>query len=144
MFGELYGPFIHHTEVLQEIHHLKEKGYKNKDIILLADTRDDLYFEKKEKVHFETLEERSRFLQTMKRVVGRGKREIEGIIGAEDLFGVTQEEKENYYEQLKKGKIYLFISPEKVRNYDAELNDSSIDSDSVYEGGSFRINTKGL
>jgi len=106
MFGELYGPFNHHTEVLQEIHHLKEKGYKNKDIILLAETSDDLYFEKKEKVHFETLEERSRFLQTMKRVVGRGRRDIEGIIGAEDLFGVTQEEKGNYYEQLKKGKIY--------------------------------------
>ena len=131
MFGELYGPFDHHTEVLQEIHLLKEKGYKNKDIVLLADTKDNLYFEKKERVHFATVEERSRFLQTMKRVVGRRKPVIEGIIGAEDLFGVTQEEKENYYEQLKKGKIYIFISPEKVRNYDAELNDCSMDSDSV-------------
>lgn len=144
MFGELYGPYDNHTEVLREIHSLEDQGYKSRDIQLLADTRDDLYFEKKEKVHFSTLEDRNRFLQTMKRVIGHHKPEIEGIVGPEDMFGLTQEEKENYYEQLRKGKIYLFISPKKIRNFDAHLNDSSWDDDCSYEDAVFRINTKGL
>ena len=142
MFGEIYGPFDNHTEVLREIHDLEDQGYKSKDILLLADTRDDLYFEKKEKVHFATLEDRNRFMQTMRRVVGRRKPEIEGIIGTEDMFGLTEEEKENYYEQLKKGKIYLFIPPKKVHLDD--LNDSSEDVDSIYEDAIYRINTRGL
>ena len=144
MFGELYGPYDNHTEVLREIHSLEDQGYKSKDIQLLADTRDDLYFEKKETVHFSTLEDRNSFLQTMRRVIGHHKPEIEGIVGSEDMFGLTQEEKENYYEQLRKGKIYLFISPKKIQNFDAHLNDSSWDDDSSYEDAVFRINTKGL
>lgn len=144
MFGELYGPYDNHTEVLREIHNLEDQGYKSRDIQLLADTRENLYFEKKEKVHFSTLEDRNRFLQTMRRIVGRHKPEIEGIIGPEDMFGFTQEEKENYYEHLRRGKIYLFISPKKAKGFDANLNDSSWDPDSVYEDTSFRIRTKGL
>ncbi|MGM9926603.1 MAG: general stress protein [Bacillus sp. (in: firmicutes)] len=143
MNAGIFGPYKEHSEVVEQIQKLKEQGYKDTDIIIIADTEERLIEEKKDKLPFETLEEKHTFLQKIKAAVFLKSAKEVDLEGVQQLLDVTDEEAEMYYKQLKEGKIFIFISPEHFLIFD-DLSDEDPYDENFNGIPKVRINTEGL
>ena len=123
MAGMVYGVYNTHEEVLDAIYKLKNKGFKGKDLTVLADDRKRMRLEKKEKVNIYTLQEKeddNAFFQMLQKVLSLGKNEdiIEKLSG----LGLAKDDIDVYLEQIAKGKIVLILDPKKTDDSGGKIN----------------------
>lgn len=137
MNAGIFGPFNEHREVLKQISELKKRGYRNQDIRIIADTDEDFLVEKQQNVQLETLEEKHHFWNKMKSVIFFKSIKGEEIEEVQQMLDVTEEEAAVYYEQLKLGKIFIFIGPESFLDFEDSLFGENINP-------IVRIDTEGL
>lgn len=137
MNAGIFGPFNEHREVLKQISELKKRGYRNQDIRIIADTDEDFLVEKQQNVQLETLEEKHHFWNKMKSALFFKSIKDEEIEEVQQMLDVTEEEAAVYYEQLKLGKIFIFIGPESFLDFEDSLFGENINP-------IVRIDTEGL
>lgn len=137
MNAGIFGPFKEHREVLKQIRELKKWGYRNQDIRIIADTDEDFWVEKQQNVQLETLEEKHHFWNKMKSAIFFKSIKDEEIEEVQQMLDVTEEEAAVYYEQLKWGKIFIFIGPESFLDFEDSLFGENINP-------IVRIDTEGL
>lgn len=137
MNAGIFGPFNEHREVLKQISELKKWGYRNQDIKIIADTDEDFWVEKQQNVQLETLEEKHHFWNKMKSALFFKSIKDEEIEEVQQMLDVTEEEAAVYYEQLKWGKIFIFIGPESFLDFEDSLFGENINP-------IVRIDTEGL
>ena len=137
MNAGIFGPFNEHRDVLKQISELKNQGYESGEIRIIADTDDGFLREKQQNVQVETLEGKHHFWNKMKSAIFFKSVKDEEIDEVQQMLDVTEEEAKVYYEQLKAGKIFIFIGPESFLDFEDVLYNDNIDS-------IVRIDTDGL
>ena len=137
MNAGIFGPFNEHRDVLKQISELKNQGYKIQEIKIIADTYDGFLKEKQQNIQVETLEEKHHFWNKMKSVIFFKSVKDEEIDEVQQMLDVTAEEAKVYYEQLKVGKIFIFIGPESFLDFEDVLYNGNIEP-------IVRIDTDGL
>ena len=143
MNAGIFGPYQKHNEVLKEIHRLKQQGYKESEMMIIADTEERISDDMKEKLQYETLEEPLDFFWKLKGAFYLKSSEEEDLAEVQQLLDVTEEEAEVYYEQLKAGNIFIYIRPESMLVFDDVSNEEMLDEN--FEGTpTTRIHTDGL
>ena len=123
MAGMVYGVYNTHEEVLDAIYKLKNKGFKGKDLTVMADDRKRMRLEKKEKVNIYTLQEKeddNAFFQMLQKVLSLGKNE--DIIEKLSALGLAKDDIDVYLEQIAKGKIVLILDPKKMDDSGGKTN----------------------
>ena len=123
MAGMVYGVYDTHEEVLDAIYKLKNKGFKGKDLTVMADDRKRVRLEKKEKVNIYTLQEKeddNAFFQMLQKVLSLGKNE--DIIEKLSALGLTKDDIDVYLDQIAKGKIVLILDPKKTDDPGGKTN----------------------
>ena len=117
MAGMVYGVYSTHEEVLDAIYKLKNKGFKGRDLTVMADQPKRLSLEKKEKVNICTLkgdEDANAFFQMLQKVLSLGKNE--DIIKKLSALGLAKDDIDVYLEQIANGKIVLVLDPKHTDN----------------------------
>ncbi|MGN1402087.1 MAG: general stress protein [Bacillus sp. (in: firmicutes)] len=111
MAGIVYGVYDNHEQVMEAIHKLKARGFKSKDLTVMADKKDRLQMERKEKVNLSFLEdeEMNTFFQALQKLFFFGKKQ--DVLEKLSSLSLTKEEMDVYIEQIMKGKILLVLDP---------------------------------
>lgn len=114
MAGMIFGVYETHQEVLDAIHRLKDRGFKNKDITVLADKKERLKLEKKEKVKISVQEEKEDyvFLKALQNIFSLNKKE--DVISILISLHLAKEDIDVYLEQISNGKIIVILDPEET------------------------------
>ena len=143
MNAGIFGPYKEHSEVLKEILRLKQQGYEESEMMLVADNEDRLLDEIKAKLSFETLDEEHDFFRKLKAAISLRSAKEEDLEEVQKLLDVSEEEAEVYYEQLKAGNIFIYIRPENMLIFDDVSSEDLLDEN--FEGTpTTRIHTKHL
>ncbi|MBD3107934.1 general stress protein [Bacillus sp. AGMB 02131] len=143
MNGGIFGPFKERQEVAEQVQKLKQQGYKEDELIIVADTEERILEEVNGGLRYETLDDQKDFLDRLKAVIFLKTDQEANVEEVQQLLDVSEKEAEVYYEQLKAGNIFIFILPGKMLVFEDTLHEELLDEN--FEGTpATRIHTKFL
>ena len=143
MNGGIFGPYKEHHEVAKQVQKLKQQGYKEEELIIVADTEERILEEVNDGLRFETLDDQKDFFDQLKAVIFLKTDQEAEVEEVQQLLDVSEEEAEVYYEQLKAGNIFIFIPPGKMLVFEDTSHEELLDEN--FEGTpTTRIHTKFL
>ena len=132
MNGGIFGPFKERQEVAEQVQKLKQQGYKEEELIVVADTEERILEEVNSGLRFETLDDQKDFLDRLKAVIFLKTDQEADVEEVQQLLDVSEEEAEVYYEQLKAGNIFIFIPPGKMLVFEDTSHEELLDEN--FEG----------
>ena len=143
MNGGIFGPYKEHHEVAKQVQKLNQQGYKEEELIIVADTEERILEEVNDGLRFETLDDQKDFFDQLKAVIFLKTDQEAEVEEVQQLLDVSEEEAEVYYEQLKAGNIFIFIPPGKMLVFEDTSHEELLDEN--FEGTpTTRIHTKFL